>query len=227
MILNTQQLESDIGYQFKDSELLKRALTHTSTITNRADSNECLEFFGDRVLGLCIAELLFKKFPDEREGDLGYRFTALVRSEALCRVGNKFELGQYIIMSQGEEETGGRNNPSLVSDACEALIAAIYLDGGLEQVAQFINTHWAELVNEDQKPRKDAKTNLQEWAQSLSKPLPTYQIIARTGLDHAPEFTVEVTVKGIPSASGSGLSKRAAEQDAATQMLDGIKIAKK
>ena len=181
-----------------------------------------MEFLGDRVLGLTVAKLLFNHFEKEEEGDLSRRHAALVRSEALTKVALNIGLNQHMAMSKSEELAGGRDNPNILADACEALIAALYLDGGIEIAEDFIFCHWTPLMNEDTKPPKDAKTTLQEWAQGRSLPLPTYMQIKREGKDHAPTFYLEVSVEGFGAASGAGANKRAAEQEAASAMLEQI-----
>ena len=215
-------LELRLGYRFNNLALLEQALTHSSMCGaggDRLSSNERLEFFGDRVLGLVIAQLLFHRFPDEREGDLARRHAALVRKEALARVALEAGLGDCVRMSRGEDEAGGRTNPGLLSDACEAVIGAIYLDGGLEAAAKFVHDYWQALVDEDTTPPKDAKTMLQEWAQGRGLALPHYRETAREGPPHAPTFSVEVTVSGIAPVIGIGPSKRSAEQAAADLAL--------
>lgn len=222
MTQDTARLEETLGYTFKDPGLLSRALMHSSAVQTRTDSNERMEFLGDRILGLCICEMLYHRFPDEREGDLGYRFTALVRAEALSVVAEKIDLGAYLVMAPGEDDSGGRNNHSILANACEALIAAIYLDAGLTQAQRFIQQYWSELLEKDLKPQKDAKTTLQEWAQGRKKPIPAYVVQGRSGPDHAPVFKIEVQISGLTSVSGNGTSKRLAEQNAAEKMLNVI-----
>ena len=220
-----EALELKLGYRFKDSALLEQALTHSSMSGaggDRLSSNERLEFFGDRVLGLVIAHLLFQRFPDEHEGDLARRHAALVRKEALARVAIETDLGDCVRMSRGEDDAGGRRNPGLLADACEAVIGAIYLDGGLEAAADFVHGYWRVLVDEDTTPPKDAKTMLQEWAQGRGLALPQYRETARKGPAHAPIFSVEVAVSGIAPVIGVGPSKRAAEQAAAELALTGV-----
>jgi len=216
------KLEGVLNYQFRDPALLERAVIHSSAVKDRTQSYERLEFLGDRVLGLCISDMLYKRFPLEQEGDLGYRFTALVRAEALSLVADKLDLGTYLVMSNGEIDSGGRRNPGILANACEALIGALYLDGGIETARQFILAHWSDLLEKDLTPQKDAKTNLQELAQKQGKSLPSYEIVSRSGPDHAPQFCVSVNIEGIPPAAGSGSSKRAAEQNAAEIMLSQI-----
>jgi len=215
-------LETELGYKFKDPERLRRALTHSSTERDRRHSNERYEFLGDRVLGLVIAGLLLDTFPDEEEGKLGYRFSALARAETLARVGGALKLGNHIILSDGEEAAGGRENISIIADCCEAVIAALYLDGGLEAAEAFILKHWTPLMAEDLSPPKDAKTMLQEWAQGQGLPLPKYRVTKEIGPAHAPQFTVEVQVHEMKPATAQGSSKQAAEQAAAEVLMTTI-----
>jgi len=214
-----------LGYRFGRMSILREALHHPSAVPVGGDwihGYERLEFLGDRVLGLVMADLLLHSFPDEDEGALSRRFVALVRREALVRVAEKIGLGAYLTLSAGEEEAGGRGNAAVLADSCEAVIAALYLDGGLDAARSFIHRHWTPLMDEDATPPKDAKTALQEWAQGRGKPLPEYQIVAEEGPAHEPEFTIEVRVKGLDPACARGPSKRVAEQAAAAALLDSI-----
>ena len=220
-------LETALGHQFENSGLLAQALVHSSASADRVQSNERLEFLGDRVLGLVVAGMLLETFPDENEGKLGYRFTALARSETLTRVAAHIGLAPYIVFSEGEEVTGGRENPSILADCCEAVIAAIYLDGGLEAAKAFIHRHWEPLMAEDPEPPKDAKTLLQEWAQAQGLPLPKYRVTDEEGPSHSPLFTIEVTLHQKKPASAKGPSKQAAEQAAAEAMMKRIEKAGK
>jgi len=218
-------LENRIGHSFNDPSLLHHALTHASSINqpdSRSESNERLEFLGDRVLGLVVADMLYKRFRYEEEGALSRRLTALVRKEALARIAEHIDLASYLTLSQGEEESGGRENPALLADACEALIAAIYLDGGIVPAQRFVHDNWTGLLDEDPTPPKDAKTALQEWTQARNLGLPEYRVSGQSGPPHAPTFTVTVSVTGYPEQNSSGPSKRRAEQDAATAMLAHI-----
>ncbi len=217
-----QHLEAALGHTFTKPERLEQALTHSSAVGDRVQSNERLEFLGDRVLGLVVAEMLYQRFRVEEEGDLGYRFTALVRREALARVARELDLGNHIVMSDGERETGGGEKEGVLANACEAVIAAIYLDGGFQPAEAFVKRYWAELVIETPEPQKDPKTALQEWAQAAGRPLPAYNVVGRDGPDHAPTFTVEVTLSGEKSAQGTGNAKRAAEQAAALALLERV-----
>ncbi|MCZ6861586.1 MAG: ribonuclease III [Alphaproteobacteria bacterium] len=214
-----------LGHVFKRRELLERALTHPSDghgRDDRTDNYERLEFLGDRVLGLVIADLLLVTYKDEREGELARRHTQLVRREALARVAETIGLGAHIQLSASEAETGGRDNPSILADCCEAVIAALYLDGGLPAASGFMHKYWVPLMREAREPPIDPKTALQEWAQGRGLPLPHYRVTGRTGADHAPMFEIEVTVEGLPCVTASGRSKRTGENEAAQLMLDAI-----
>ncbi len=219
-----EALSEVLGHRFARRDLLIEALTHKSAA---GDGNanrfgyERLEFLGDRVLGLIIADILLKRFPDEDEGSLAPRFAALVRREALAEVAMKIDLARHLVLAPGEEKSGGRTNSGLLSDACEAIIAALYLDAGLETASRFIVRYWAPLMAAD-KPPRDAKTTLQEWAQERKLRLPVYQTLSREGPPHSPTFTVRVSVEGLPPAEATGRSKRAAEQDAAGEMLQAF-----
>ena len=214
-------LEERLGHRFADPGLLDLALTHASSQAARLNSNERLEFLGDRVLGLAVAGMLYHRHPGETEGQLGYRFTALVRREALVTVAEKLDLAAFVTLSAGEAAGGGRGNPSILADALEALIGALYLDAGFEAARAFIEKHWAPLAKAQAGPMKDAKTRLQERCQKNGLPLPVYSVTGQTGPDHAPTFTVAVAVPGRKDAEGQGGTKQEAEQAAATAMLAG------
>ncbi|MBL6928300.1 MAG: ribonuclease III [Rhodospirillales bacterium] len=219
------QLEEVIGYRFVKPEYLVEALTHSSLAKNhsrRLPSNERMEFLGDRVLGLVVARLLFERFAHEDEGALARRHAELVRKETLARVADTIGLARHIRMSHGEEDAGGRENPALLADACEAVIAAMFLDGGLDTAETFIRSYWNALADEDLTPPKDAKTALQEWAQARSLPLPDYREVGRDGPAHAPVFRIQVTVQGEAPEFGSAPSKRGAEQLAARTLIDRL-----
>ncbi len=217
-----ETLESLLGHKFNQQQLLHQSLLHSSMAHSRAArmlSNERLEFLGDRVLGLVVADMLFKRFPEEEEGPLSRRLVALVRRESLAAVGGTIGLKNHIQMSHGEEESGGRDNPGLLADTCEAVIAALYLDGGMAAAENFIQRYWLPLLIEAPEPPKDAKTTLQEWAQKRGLELPVYVEVNRAGPAHAPTFTVEVSVTGLGAKAATGPSKRAAEQVAASALL--------
>ncbi len=223
MQTKTDDLETILGHRISSEELLTRALTHTSITKSRSDRGntyERLEFLGDRVLGLVVARLLFDFHADENEGALSRRLTALVRREALVRVAENIDLGRHIILSPGEEDAGGRSNPGILADICEALIAALYLDGGLPAAEHFIRANWTDLMKETPTPPRDAKTELQEWAQGRGLPLPMYSETGREGPAHSPIFTIEVAVQGEAAVCGRGTSKRSAEQQAAGALLE-------
>lgn len=214
------RLSAQLGHDFHDTELLRRALTHASA-TRGGDliSYQRLEFLGDRVLGLIIAKLVFRRFPEEPEGDLARRLAALVRKETLAEVAGAIDLGAYIDFGPGEQEGGGAENPSVLADACEAVIGALYLDGGLTAAERFVLPYWTPLLEAEHRPPQDPKTALQEWAQGRALPLPAYREVAREGPPHEPLFTVEVRVEGLRPATAQGRSKRIAEQAAAECLL--------
>lgn len=216
-------LQEKLGHRFNDPQLLIHALTHSGAARNRLESNERLEFLGDRVLGLALAGMLLEAFPDEEEGKIGYRFSALARAESLARIADHIGLAPHIRLDRGEEDAGGRDNPGILADCCEAVIAALYLDSGLEAAEKFVLEHWRPLMSEDLAPPKDAKTLLQEWAQARGLPLPVYRVADREGPPHAPHFTIEVTVHEKKPAKGQGTSKQAAEQAAARALMDRLK----
>jgi len=216
------QLQERLGHCFAKPALLERALTHPSVSADRdhqGGAYERLEFLGDRVLGLVVAEMLFVRFPQEAEGLLARRLAKLVAKESLASVAEDLGLGSFMRLAMGEDEQQGRTNPGLLSDVCEAVIAALYLDGGLPAAKQFIGAAWTARIEEDREPPSDPKTELQEWAQARSLPLPRYSEIDRRGPPHDPVFTIRVEVEGLPPRSGQGRSKRTAEQDAAGQLL--------
>ncbi len=226
-------LTEALGHRFAQPDLLRRALTHPSAIGAAArqrergqDGYERLEFLGDRVLGLVIADLLFRRFTDENEGALAKRFAMLVRRESLARVAQAVDLGRHLLLSRGEMEAGGRESRTLLADACEAVIGALYLDGGLEAAADFVRRYWEPLMAEDLRPPQDAKTALQEWAQGAGLPLPVYRTVRTEGPPHEPLFAVEVQVQGQAPATGTGRSKRAAEQIAAETLLTQLVAAR-
>jgi ribonuclease-3 len=212
---------SKITKSFSNKALIEQALTHPSFSKTGADY-ERLEFLGDHVLGLVIAEELYKNYGHEDEGHLTKRLAGLICGETLVKVAGKLELGKHIKMAGSEEASGGRTNRATLENATEALIAAIYLDQGLEAARKFILANWADLIENMHQPPKDAKSSLQEWAQGRGLPLPEYVVTSTTGPSHAPVFVVEVKVEGLEPKQGTGSSKRAAEQEAAKQMLEAI-----
>lgn len=213
-----------LGYHFHDPKLLEQALTHPSLQPGSAGRGpyERLEFLGDRVLGLVVAEMLYNRFPGENEGALARRHAALVRRESLARIALQINLGPALSLSRSEEETGGRNNMGTLADACEAVLGAMYADGGLAPVAALISRLWTPLMAEMAAPPKDAKTALQEWAQARALGLPVYSTLSVEGPPHNPDFLIGVEIEGTAKASGRGPSKRAAEQVAATNLLEQL-----
>ena len=216
-----------LGHSFSRPELLGQALTHPSLghgrNHRRVTPYERLEFLGDRVLGLVVADMLYQRFPDEPEGWLARRHAALVRRETLARVAVSVGIDAALQMSRGEEEAGGRGNPATLADACEAVIGALYSDAGLDAAAAFVRAQWSPLMEEPAAPPKDAKTSLQEWAQGSGKPLPIYRTVGQDGPPHDPMFLVSVEVEGMEPVCGRGPSKRIAEQAAATLALETVK----
>lgn len=220
-----RELAEILEYEFNDPELGRIALTHRSAAGRGEPTYERLEFLGDRVLALVISDLLYENYPDEEEGALAKRLVALVRRETLAEVGVKLDLAPLMILSKGEEDAGGRDNEAILADVCEALLGAIYRDGGLEPARQFIECHWHDLMTAEETPPKDAKTSLQEWAQGNGYDLPAYRTVRRSGPDHAPQFTIEVRVGDHPPECGDGSSKRVAEQAAAELLLARLGVA--
>lgn len=218
------ELQARLGHEFSDPALLERALTHSSVGDGgrgRGRDNERLEFLGDRVLGLLTAERLISMHPDASEGDLAPRLNALVSRQTCARVARRMDLGPALRLSGSESRTGGRDKDSILAGAVEAVIAALYCDGGLDAVRPMFLAFWSGEFDNLGTPRpRDPKTALQEWAQGDGRPLPTYQVISRDGPDHAPLFTVEVTVEGLAPATGKGASRQAAEKAAAQAVLD-------
>jgi ribonuclease III len=213
------ELARIIGHDFTRPELLEVALTHVSAAATAADSYERLEFLGDRVLGLVIADLLMRRHPDEKEGDLARRLAGLVARDSLVEIADAIGLGSWLRLSAGEHAAGMRDNRSVLADVMEAVIGAVYRDGGLEAAAPLVERLWAPLEARDETPPTDAKTALQELVQARGGVLPQYRVLEKMGPDHQPVFSVEVTVEGAVPARGEGTSKRAAEQAAAEALL--------
>jgi ribonuclease-3 len=225
-----KKLNESIGYNFNNLDLLKEALTHPS-ITIRENHNdkllskknyERLEFLGDSILGMIITEFLLKEYPNEKEGNLAKRRSALVCGEALSKIALQLKIGDYMYMTEGEDHSGGRTNESNLENALEALIGAIYQDSGLEEVRNFIYRFWLPLTYEMKEPPRDPKTSLQEWAQKLGKPIPEYKTIDTQGPSHSPMFTVSVKVAGLEPVTAIASTKRIAERLAAKLLLQKI-----
>jgi ribonuclease-3 len=220
-------LEERLDYRFREPALAELALTHLSaavaeTKGGRLESYERLEFLGDRVLGLAIADMLYVAYPNASEGELSIRLAALVRREACAEVAAFWDLGPHLRLGLGESRGGGRKKATILADACESLIGAVFLDGGFEAARALIERAWAERLLITAAPARDAKTALQEWAQARALGAPIYDEIERSGPDHAPTFTVRVTLHGYPSELGAASSKRAAEQAAAQAFMSRL-----
>jgi ribonuclease-3 len=216
-------LERRIGHAFSDRRLLEQALTHASVGdgAKKTADNEVLEFIGDRVLGLLAAEALAERFPQAKEGELAPRLNALVSRETCARVARAAELGPALRLSASSSKIGGRETESILAGGAEALMAALYRDGGLETARRVFLDLWsAEFDRAAQGKPLDPKTALQEWAQAQGKPLPSYAVMDRTGPDHAPVFTVQVSVAGVDPALANGRSRQEAEKAAAKALLD-------
>jgi len=215
------QLSAQLGHTFAKPALLKLALTHASAHPGSKpnEDNERLEFLGDRVLGLAIAELLTDRFSAASEGELARWFNHLVRTETCADIAQSWNLGDFILMSGGEAGSGGRHKKTILANACEAVLGAIFADAGYEVARDVIYRGWEPYLEELDQAAPDAKSVLQEWAQGQQLPLPRYVEIAREGPDHAPRFTAEVQVEGMAPERGEGANKRQAEQAAALAML--------
>lgn len=215
-----QKLETAIGYSFAQKDRLDRALTHASARTAKGANYERLEFLGDRVLGLCVAELLFQTFKDAQEGELSVRLNQLVSAESCATVADALSLHLFIRTGADVKKLTGKNMLNVRADVVESLIAAIYLDGGLEAARGFVLRNWTARASRVDGARRDAKTELQEWAHSKHGVTPAYRVDGRTGPDHDPQFTVTVEIAGIAPETGVDRSKRSAEQVAATRILE-------
>lgn len=220
------ELESVISYKFKDRSLVDRAMTHSSASQEFGSrfSYERLEFLGDRVLGLAIANLLFQKFEGEPEGGLAARLNALVNRDACALIAQKLGLDGWLILDAAEENAGGRQKASILSDICEALLGAIYLDGGIKPATAVIEKYWSPLLKTVGKRPKDPKSALQEWAQGQGLATPVYEIVGQVGPDHAPEFAARVLVGDYQPVEGRGNSKQDAQRAAAKLMLEAQEV---
>lgn len=215
------ELEQLIGYRFRNPGYMEQALTHSSKVG--AANYERIEFLGDRVLNLVMAHTLFEQFPGESEGNLAKRHSALVQGRMLAAIGISVNIHDFVILSEAERQSGGADNENIISDAMEALLGAIFLDGGLEAVRPVIIRLWDKYILAHNELPQDSKTELQEWVQARGLPLPEYIISGRTGPDHAPEFEVEVRVKGHDPVKANGSSRRQAEKEAAKIMIARLK----
>ena len=211
--------ESRIGYTFSNRSLLAQSLSHSSAKDSKGTDNERLEFLGDRVLGLVAAEMLYNRFKTIAEGELARRFNGLVRLETCADVAREIDIGSVLILGEGEAEAGGRHKERILANACEAVLGAVFLDGGFEAARRLVNRFWGPRLETTTDDPIDPKTALQEWAQGLGLALPSYIEVAREGPAHKPRFTSEVRVTGKQPARGEGSSKRAAERSAAETLL--------
>lgn len=217
------ELEARVGHVFRDRELLTRALTHISAAPANAlrrDSYQRLEFLGDRVLGLVVADRLMDAFPDAPEGELSRRLAELVRRETCTEIAMEWGVGPHLRIGGGEAAAGVRRNAAILADVCESIVGAVFLDGGFAAARAVVGGAFGERLSAPRRPLRDAKTQLQEWAQARGKKAPVYRTIERSGPDHAPRFVIEVDVEEISVARGEGASKRDAEQAAARAMME-------
>jgi len=216
------KLQQRLGHHFRSTDRLRQALTHSSATGASSRNNERLEFLGDRVLALLIADLLLRHYPDADEGDLALRLNALVRRETCAAVALEIGLGACLILAPAEAATGGRDKPAILGDACEAVIGALYLDGGMDAARTFVEACWTPRLAGLAAAPADAKSALQEWSQARKLGTPVYTVISRDGPDHAPVFVIEVQLPGQMRLRGAGASKREAERSAALAMLNEV-----
>jgi ribonuclease-3 len=212
-------LEERLGYRFGDRRRLILALTHVGAAERRLGSYQRLEFLGDRVLGVAVAAMLYAAFPEADEGELSQRLAALVRKESCAAVADRWGLAAYIRLGAGEARNAMLKR-AILGDICEAIIGAVFLDGGFEPAAALVRRAFEAQMQAPSRPLRDPKTTLQEWAQARGLAAPLYREIARSGPDHAPEFTVVVVVETHAEIEAKGTSKRGAEQAAAAAFLD-------
>ena len=227
-----EPLERRLGYRFKDRGMLEHALTHRSRVHEDASGgvfdNESMEFLGDSILGFVIAAMLFREFPQHNEGQKSKLKASLVSAASLARLAGKLDLGEFLILGRGEEKTGGRRKAAIIADCYEALIAAIYLDGGIAPAQQFVESQFAELIEEAKRSgvaasfTDDWKSALQEFLQSQGRGLPAYRLAGEVGPDHRKSFVVEVVVEGESLAQAEGRSKKEAAQSAARAALEKL-----
>ena len=215
-----KNLEKKLGYEFKDQHLLHQALTHTSKTARLSENYERLEFLGDRVLGVAVAEMVYKIFMKEPEGNLSQRFMALVCKETVSEMALKLGLDEYIMA----ESVDVHHNDNVLCDVCEAVIGAMYLDGGSQTAIDFVQKNWSPLVDTHTRPPKDAKTLLQEAAHEKGLSAPKYIEISKEGAEHNPVFHMQVEIEGMPAQTGSGHNKKMAEQNAAEKMLASLGV---
>ena len=214
-----RRLEEQTSHTFRDLARLERALTHASARQSVGSDYERLEFLGDRVLGLVIAEMLFRAYPTASEGELSLRLNSLVNADTCAAVADEIGLHEFIRTGSDVKGLADKRLKSLRADVVESLIATIYLDGGLEAAQPFIQRYWDARSREINSAQRDPKTELQEWAHQQDGAQPIYRVVERTGTAHDPQCTVKVEVKGFAPATGMGRSKRIAEQEAAVALL--------
>ncbi len=213
------RLATVLGHRFADPALLEQAVTHPSATSPARPDNQRLEFLGDRVLGLIVAEALLAAYPGDAEGTLALRFNALVRRETLAEIAVEIGLGEFLRLGRSEATSGGRMKKAILADAMEAVIAALFLDGGMAAAQHFILARWQERIEAPDTASMDAKNRLQEWAQGRAMAPPAYALTGREGPDHAPRFTVEARLESGETAAGQASSKKQAEQLAAAALL--------
>lgn len=224
LVSPTERLEEALGYRFADPRLLQRALLHASAHDGaRGESNQRLEFLGDRVLGLAVAAELYRRHPKADEGDLARRLNALVRREACADRARALGIDAALTLGAAEAQAGGRQKTAILADACEAVLAAVQLDGGFDAAAAVVARVWAPLIDSAADAERDPKTELQERLQARGAPPPTYRQKTRTGPDHKPHFVVEVVGETAVLGEGEGGSKREAEQAAARTALERLR----
>ncbi|MEY2393608.1 ribonuclease III [Wolbachia endosymbiont of Tettigetta isshikii] len=220
-----------INYRFKNDAILEEALTHPSlnkkNSENQTENYERLEFLGDSILNMIVSAILFKLFSEEREGALAKRKTDLVCGSTIATVAKEIELGDFILMNNSERCNGGKCNLKNLENALEALIGAIYIDGGFKSVERFVTQHWEKLAKDMLIPPQDPKTSLQEWTQKNKLPLPKYELAKQTGPEHNPEFTISIRIENYSEVSAYASSKKVAEQKAAELMLEKINNSEK
>ena len=212
-------VEPRIGHTFADRDLLRTALTHASASSKDRSSYQRFEFLGDRVLGLVISEMLLEMYPKANEGELSHRLAELVRKEACAEVATALDLGGGIKFGGGRAQRMSLVTINVLGDVCEAVIGAIFLDGGLEAARRFIAANWHDRILAWPGSHRNAKVTLQEWAQSKGLQVPDYEIVAKSGPDHEPHFEVEASVQTLAPTRGAGRTRREAEQAAAAALL--------
>lgn len=221
-MIDLKTLETKLDYVFKNQQLLTQALTHASAVNGAQHSYERMEFLGDRVLGLVVTHMLYHSFPDETEGDLAKRLAFLGSAPLLAEVALNLELDHYVTSALATHFSKVEKKESILADVCEALIAALYIDGGLDVAWRFVESHWRPLLERNPTPPRDPKSQLQEWLQEHLRLLPYYKLVEKKGPDHNPVFKVKLTIDPFGTVTGEGSSMRKAEKNAASEMLKRI-----